>query len=507
MRSDVTKSLADPRLRVVLLTLVLALFSLSMWNWYDISIFENWVRAAKYTGLYRIYEVPLLLNNMSYRVVYPPIPPLIYIGTHWLVEAVVKAVTSVSRTVPGVGRTLLAALDHVVRGIVKLPMLLFTVALAILLWRRFGSEASYWAVIGVPTIVTLANYQFDPLVAFFLYLAIVGLRLPRFGTFLSCLSAALVVLTKPLAAIPLIPLLYYVYRKEGARGIAQYIVLTSVAVLAVVLPFFLANPHAFIHNVLLFHSERPPQYVSVWNIPVLLSGRNPEVVRVVNAVWLPVMLAAVVGAFLLFVRKLGVRSEDDVVLASLVLVSLLLVLNKVVNPNYLLWAYPLIIHLAFTHGLKRRKTVVVYNAAAALAALWSGLYMLIPALVNDVVVIEETGEILPARDLLYKSLDTPLNETLQGLISLGEKYYSYAKLVESYTNVLGASLILVYALVMLYLVTSLLRTRADACAGAQPSREGTEPAMLNPLRPPYPPAPSATHGPTTGRVPGFSSSS
>ncbi len=463
------KALADPRLKAAILVLVLALFSLSMWNWYDISIFENWIKAAKYTGLYRIYEVPLLLNNASYRVVYPPIPPLIYIGTHRLVEAAIRAITSLSKAAPGIGRALLAAADHIIRGVIKLPLLLFTVALAVLLWRRFGSEASYWVAIGVPTIVTLANYQFDPLVAFFLYLAIVGLRLPRFGAYLSPLSAALVVLTKPLAAAPLLPLLYYIYRREGARGLIRYAVLSSTAVLAVVLPFFLANPYAFIYNVILFHGERPPQYVSVWNIPVLLSGRSPEVLGIVNAVWLPAMLVAVVGAFLLFVKKIGIRDEDDVILSSLILVSLTLVLNKVVNPNYLLWAYPLIIHLAFSHGFKHRRAVVSYNIAAALAALWGGLYMLVPALVNDVVVIEETGEILPARDLLYKSLDTPLNETLQRLISLSEKYYGYAKLVESYTNVLGAFLVLAYSLVMLYLVVFLLRTRAGPGARAQVS--------------------------------------
>lgn len=463
-----SKILADPRLRAALVALVLALFSLCMWNWYDVSIFENWVRAAKYMGLYRIYEAPLLLDNVSYRVVYPPIPPLMYIGVRWLVDAAVRAVASVSEAAPWVGRVLLAVAEHVARGVAKLPLLLFTVALAVLLWRRFGSEASYWAMIGVPTVVTLANYQFDPLVAFFLYLAIVGLRLPRYGTYLSALSSALVVLTKPLAAIPLLPLLYYVYRREGARGLARYLVLASIATLAIVLPFFLTNPYAFARNVVIFHGERPPQYMSVWNIPVLLSGRSPEVVSMVNAIWFPVMLAAVVGGFLLLVRKLGITCESDVVLSSLVLVLLVLVLNKVVNPNYLLWAYPLVIHLAFSRGLRRTRIVVVYNVAAVLAALWGGLYMLIPALVNDVVVIEETGEILPARDLLYKSLDTPLNETLAGLIGLGEKYYNYAKLVESYTNVLGASLVFVYSLVMFYLVVSLLRMRAAAGAGAQP---------------------------------------
>lgn len=443
------------KLRILVLVLILAVFSFSMWNYYDISIFENWVRVSKYMGLYKIYEVPLSLGNISYRVVYPPIPPLIYIGTHWLVSAVVSTITSVGGSIPSIGQALLAATDHLVRGIVKLPLLIFTAALAVLLWRRFGSEASYWIVIGVPTLVTLANYQFDPLVAFFLYLAIIGIDVPRVGLYLSSISAAFVVLTKPLAAISLLPFIYYIYRKMGTRSLVRYAAVALTVTLAFVLPFFLANPYAFLYNVILFHSARAPQYVSIWNAFVLLSGRNPDVIRLVNIVWLPIMLVAIGGTFLLLKKRLDTVDRDHVILMTLILMSLVLVLNKVVNPNYLLWAYPLIVHLAFSRNLKLRGTLVAYNIAAALAALWGGLYMLIPALVNDVVVIEETGEILPARDFIYKSLDTPLNETIQNLINLGEKYYNHVKLIESYTNVLGAALIFAYGLVMLVLIRTL----------------------------------------------------
>ncbi|MEM4775469.1 MAG: hypothetical protein QW489_03815, partial [Sulfolobales archaeon] len=390
-------ALKKSKLKVIPLILILTVFSVSMWNWYDISIFENWVSVYKYAGLYKIYEVPLSLGNISYRVVYPPIPPLIYIGTHWLVDAFISVVNSISNSMPSVGQALLAITDHVVRGVMKLPLLAFTIALAIMLWRKFGSEAFYWIVMGIPTLVTLANYQFDPLVAFFLYLAIIGLELSRVGVYISSLSTALVILTKPLAAIPLIPLVYYVYSRTKIGGLIRYLTVTSVVVLILVLPFFLANPYAFIYNVILFHSGRAPQYVSLWNIFVLLSGRNSEVINLVNVVWLPVMLIAIVGTFLLLKKRIKMKNKDDVALATLVLLSIVLVLNKVVNPNYLLWAYPLIVHLAFSYRFKLRGTLLTFNVAAALATLWGGLYMLIPALVNDVVVIEETGELLPAR--------------------------------------------------------------------------------------------------------------
>ncbi|MDW8010292.1 MAG: hypothetical protein RMH84_01670, partial [Sulfolobales archaeon] len=281
-------------LRTAFLISFLTIFSLcvwSAWNWYDVNIFENWFRASRYTSLYKIYEVPLALGNISYRIVYPPIPPLIYIGTRWLVDAAVNAIATLSGVAPAIGHILLTTTNHIFRVIIKLPLLVFTVALAVVLWRRFGSRASHWIVAGVPTLVTIATYQFDPLVAFFLYLSITTLSLPRLAPFLSSISTALTILTKPLVAVSFLPLVYYVHRRMGKRGLVRYVATTMAVVLVIALPFFLANPYAFIYNILLFHSERPPQYVSIWNVPVLLSNRDPEVVKIVNTVWLPVMLS------------------------------------------------------------------------------------------------------------------------------------------------------------------------------------------------------------------------
>lgn len=456
------KKLGTTKLKIATLLLILIFFSACMWNWYDVSIFENWVKASEYTKLYKIYEVPLLLGNLSYRVVYPPIPPLIYIATRYLTDLVVNAVASAGQAVPAIGSALGTVVNYVLRISLKLPLLIFTVGLAILLWKKLGSEAFYWTLAGVPTIVTLATYQFDPLVAFFLYLAVVGLDIPRAGLYITSLATALVVLTKPLAVVALLPLIYYLYKKDGIKSLIEYLAVSSAVTAVVILPFFLVNPYAFIFNVLSFHSERPPQYVSLWNIFVLLSDRNPEVVKVVNTVWLPILLVAVSAVLLLLRKNLDSGDKDDVVLVSLIIVLTILTFNKVVNPNYLLWAYPLVIHLAFSRRFKLRGVLVMYNVAAILATLWSGLYMLIPALVNDVVVIEETGELIPAREIIWKSLDSPLNETVRGLVKIGEEYYNYVKIVETYTNVLGAIIISAYSFVMLYLAVTLIRLYTNA---------------------------------------------
>jgi len=430
---------------------VLIVLTASMWNWYDVTIFENWVRAYREVGLFRIYEISFVLGNASYRVAYPPVPPIIYIATHALAEALVSGINLVASAAPWLGQVLVAAVDHLIRTVLKLPLLVFTVALGVVLWRRFGSEAVYWTLLGVPTIVTLANYQFDPLVAFFLYAAVVLVDNPKWGLYVSALASTLAVLTKPLVALPLLPLVLYVYRRYGFGGLLKYAGVSISIGMAVVGLFLIPNPRAFISNVLLFHSSRPPQYISLWNLPVLLSGRNSQVVGLVNTIWLPVMLIAVLASVAIPVKAKYLRldSLEDVVRLTLLTLAVVLVLNKVVNPNYLLWAYPLVVHIAFSRKGCDRGAIITYNLGSALAALWGGLYMLIPALVNDVVVIEETGELLPARYLIYKSLDTPLNETLQELIRIGEKYYEYVKSLENYTNIIGAALILLYTLVML----------------------------------------------------------
>jgi hypothetical protein len=430
-----------------------------MWNWYDVTIFENWVRAYREVGLFRIYEISFVLGNASYRVVYPPIPPIVYIATHALAEALVSGINLIASTVPELGQVLVTTADHLIRVVLKLPLLVFTVALGVVLWRRFGSEAVYWTLLGVPTIVTLANYQFDPLVAFFLYAAIILVDSPRWGLYVSALALTLAVLTKPLVALPLLPLILYVYRRYGFRGLSKYASISLSIGIAVVTLFLIPNPKAFISNVMLFHSSRPPQYISLWNLPVLLSGRSSQVISLVNTIWLPVMLIAVLASVTIPVKAkyLQVDSLEDVVRLALLTLVVVLVFNKVVNPNYLLWAYPLVIHIAFSRKNCNRGIIITYNLGSALAALWGGLYMLIPALVNDVVVIEETGELLPARYLLYKSLDTPLNETLQELIKIGEKYYEYAKSLETYTNIIGATLIILYTLVMLKFANDVLK--------------------------------------------------
>lgn len=452
------KKLNSTKLRIFILLLILIFFSACMWNWYDVSIFENWVKASEYTKLYRIYEVPLLLGNLSYRIVYPPLPPLIYIATRHLINLAISAIASAGRAIPAIGSALGTMIGYFLRIALKLPLLIFTIGLAVLLQKRLGSEALYWALAGIPTVVTLATYQFDPLVAFFLYLAIAGLEIPRVGLYVTSLATALVVLTKPFAVVALLPLIYYIFRTNGKRSLVKYLTTSSAITTIVVLPFFLANPYAFIYNVLSFHSERPPQYVSFWNIFVLLSNRNQEVVKIVDIVWLPVLLIVVSTIFLVLRKNLDLRDKDDVVLASLAIMLTMLTFNKVVNPNYLLWAYPLVIHLALNQRFKLKGILVMYNIAAILATLWSGLYMLIPALVNNVVVIEETGELIPARELISKSLDSPLNETVQGLIKISEKYYNYVKILETYTNMLGAIIISAYAFVMLYLTITLVRS-------------------------------------------------
>ncbi|MCS7099015.1 MAG: hypothetical protein NZ925_01540, partial [Sulfolobales archaeon] len=111
-------------LRTAFLISFLTIFSLcvwSAWNWYDVNIFENWFRASRYTSLYKIYEVPLALGNISYRIVYPPIPPLIYIGTRWLVDAAVNAIATLSGVAPAIGHILLTTTNHIFRVIIKLP--------------------------------------------------------------------------------------------------------------------------------------------------------------------------------------------------------------------------------------------------------------------------------------------------------------------------------------------------------------------------------------------------
>ncbi len=435
--------------RVIVAIAVLMVVAGIGWNWYDVKIFLNWVLAAKQLSIVRIYEA-YELYGPQYRAVYPPLPILIFVATDSVASEFLHSAYSALIYVSS--RAVGALLAFTERFLLKLPIVIPVIVLSLILARTYGRrEIAYWLMLGIPTLVTIGTYQFDSLVALFLALSILCLtkwRRPR----LSALFLALATLTKPLAAVFYLPIALYL---SSWRKALQYLALVAVTVIACIAPFLIIEPKAFIANVIGFHMGRPPQYLSLWNVPVLLTFRSPSVETFVDRAWIAgyVLGVALVLAFLR--PKPG---NEPSLLASVVALGIVTTfLNKVVNPNYLMWVYPEALILSFACSC--RQLGKLYNVYAGVGTLWPALYVTIPALAGVPMYVEEARSYVSARHLLLESLSPPLNKTFEKVFRLldASKLHTYTLALYHNLYVVGSIMICAYAALGMYIILSLVR--------------------------------------------------
>ena len=430
---------------------ILLLVAVIGWNWYDVKIFLNWVLAAKQLSIVRIYEA-YELYGPQFRAVYPPLPILIFIATDSFVDDLLseisKACTYISANIASI------LTSYAYRLLLKAPVVIPAALLAMILARVYKRrEIAYWILLGVPTLVTIGTYQFDSLLALFLALSLVALT--RWGKpKLSAVFLALATLTKPIAAVFYLPIATYIGKRREAL---EYLALFVAISLAFIAPFALLEPRAFVENVLEFHMGRPPQYLSIWNVPVLLSMRSSAVVSVVDRVW----ILGYALAIALVVALIKPKPRDELSLLSMVVAIGVVTtfVNKVVNPNYLMWVYPEVVVLAFVYG--RALLNKLYNIYASVGIAWPAIYVTVPALAGAPMYVEEVNHYISARHLLLESLSPPLNRTFETLFRTLDLSEIHSYTVALYHNlyIVGAAIILVYALIGIYLIRELVRLR------------------------------------------------
>ena len=423
------------------------------WNYYDVSIFFHWVEAAKHLSLLRIYEASIIFGE-SYRAVYPPLPILLFIATAKLSSHIISCLHSVNE--PGLLDFILVAQPYVVKILLKAPIIVAAVIIALLLRRRFGDDAAFLALVGIPTLMTVGMLQFDTILALFLYLsvAILVARLAsrRLAIVLSAICLAIATLTKPIAAIFVVPIAMYLAKRERALYLAVFVAL----ILAVSAPFLVVEPRAFVENVLGFHMHRPPQYSSPWSIPALLTGYSSNVVSLVNALWIPVATAAVCVVLARYRPRPG--DERSLLLSMAMLGLCLLITLKVVNPDYFMWIYPLIIALSFT-AVGSGRIAKLYNVFSAIGIVWPALSVVVPAMLNEPMYIQETESYVSAKSILMSSISPPLNRFITEVMSVvaSERTLHASASAVSVMPIVGSVIIAVYVVMGLILMRTLSR--------------------------------------------------
>jgi len=429
-------------IELIIATMLLLLAVILVWNYYDIFIFTNWVRVVQELGLLKLYA--MYRYNISYRVVYFPLAPLTFIASYSLGETVSKIVVSSKLIMTMTSEQIEALKITILRIFSKLPLLLSAYLTAYILYKKEGWEVTRWWLYNIPLFVTIATYQFDPIMVFFLLLGTYYIAENKWIKAGIAWGLGTAIKYIPL---PLIPIAYLASRNK--RNFIQFLASLTITVGIIAVPFMIVNPQDFLNNILEFHSNRPPQYLSIFNIPVLLSNRDMNVVDAVTKSW-PILFTLVYALIILLFRpKPGDKNSLFRSLAAVLLVFI--IFSKVVNPNYLLWAYPFLVCILVKKQSKLGLRLLVL--ATIIATIWPGIYLYVPAVLGRPAYIEEVMQYYNARLLLEKSFQGFGQHIMLKLLELSG--YGLGPIFEFlYTNLnlIGALLIAFYASILLYIL-------------------------------------------------------
>ncbi len=394
---------------LIIASVVLLVVAATFWNWYDIEVFTSWYVAFKLLGLSMLYRAPIVFGE-RFRVVYPPLAPLLFISSYALGTQVAVAASKYLANP--------FLLECLLKAVLKLPIVAVVLGLALWFRRRYNVKAALYWILGVPVVITVALYNFDVIVAVLAFAAVLLASRKRYD--LSSIALALATLFKQTAALVLPVILLDL--KPRTR-IVRYLLVYAAVLAFVLAPFaYASGVKAVVEWMLLFHSLRPPQGTNPWSIAVLLTGFDATVIAAANEAWW-IAFAASYLAVLYFSERAGLRLEEK----TAIVILLYLLLGKVVNPVYLAWAYPFIVQVAAER--KDWRLAKLYNVVALVNGLYFALPRYAAAVIGAPVLFEDEMKMYPARKILEESLNPVIASALIGLGRLGPLYEACRVLV------------------------------------------------------------------------------
>ncbi len=356
------------RARLVAIASILVAF-FTFVNVYDYRVFRNWLLASNLMGILDIYAASGVLGH-AFRVVYPPLAPLLFIATASL-AALLYPFYPLTPYPPLVARLLL-----------KTPLLASLIAAHYILETRVSREAARLFTFNILVILLIHAYVFEfPAIA----LTLAALYAPTLLLSAAFLAAA--TLLKQNFALLALPLLLYYARRDGPRGAALFATAYIAILAALLVPFTLySGLQPILQSLLEFHAARPPQGTNIWTIFLVDTGYDAELAMKVSKLW--IAFFAVLAGVALY--RLGRSVEDtvDVERLSAALMVALLASSKVLNPHYILWALPFIAVLA-ARGVITRRAYIAYTAAGLIELLYPVFTMFGAAALHRPFYIEE----------------------------------------------------------------------------------------------------------------------
>lgn len=355
----------DPRkilyFAYALSTFLLFATSYISWNYYDVQWWLIWCKIAERYGILSIYA-------LSPKLAYFPLFPLTFIAFYKLAQLL-----HVANNI------------NLLRIVEKIPIVVATIVGGELIWRETRSlEATCLWLLGIPTLELFWGYQYDSIVGVLLLLHVKYLRDRDWTRAGICLGLA----TLYKQAVVLAGAVGLKIVKDY-RSMIRYLTATFLTVLAVSLPFLLYDPRAFIGKTLLFHGERLPQEVSIWNIPQLLTSHLMPNIR---HLWILPTLAVLV----LLVARYRICDDylPDLAKYQALLLGVLILLNKIGNPPYFLWIYPSIVLWLGARRHFKKSIVLPLLALSVTGFVLHPLLVYFPRVVLDkpLLIVEDVAD-------------------------------------------------------------------------------------------------------------------
>ncbi|MGC9181245.1 hypothetical protein [Thermogladius sp.] len=380
--------------------------------YYDYRYFEQWYDIAIKYGLSKTY-------TLAAKTAYFPLTVYTFLLFHWLG----LSLASLLKFEAG-------PLNPVVVLVDKIPFILSFNLIYLVLRRRYGYAAGLLWLINLSAYSTLAGFQFDLLVALLILLSMILLEEGKAGK--SLLLASLVTLLKQIFVFTaLVPFAYILKRHGLRRALVDAFVYFVAPIVLFSLPFLLYDPVDFVAKSLLFHGLRYPQDLSLWAVPLYAVSFNVQLLpEFITWAWVVPFAAFMAYLFYKLVR-IGVHTEKALFYYVLV-VSGILVLNKVGGLNYLTWLTPLLIamsaRLGGDLGLKLRKVSVALPMWSL--AIYPFFTFYTAVIVGGDIYIVEDSSWEPAEGIFYASYGyhNPLAAIISLLKSSPTSYFIFRSL-------------------------------------------------------------------------------
>jgi hypothetical protein len=228
---------------------------------------------------------------------------------------------------------------------IRLPAILADIGTVLLVTRLIPRISTRLIVLLAlnPVSILISGFHgnTDPLMIFFIVLAVYLLKTSRLNWAAAAFGMAINIKIVPLLLVPAI--LAYIWSRKSARGVLLFVSIAAVVVLALSMPYILSNPLAIFKSTLGYRG-----LYGRWGISLILEGFPiSKVGHEIAYRFLQLLVIAVTLALAVYLN----RRKFDLIYQIGLIFFLLFLLTPAHALQYLAWPVPFILALGFWWSL------------------------------------------------------------------------------------------------------------------------------------------------------------